>query len=175
MINDPLETAQINIKRGMTYESGKLTCRYKTNYWERYLQMFGGIGGNVMEDARYVYVNADKDGIALDGNNNYVLHFDKSQVPETKAFWSLTLYNNNFYLPTNLALNRHVLNTSHQLKYNADGSIDFYFQPASPGKEKERNWLPTPREGYFAIMRIYWPGEEILSGAWKAPTPVKIK
>ena len=173
--NDPVEMGKYFAKRGMTYETAKVCARFKTNYFERYIQMFGGIGGNLLEDAMYVWLKTDQDSISLDGNNKYLVHFDADKIPKTKAFWSLTLYNNDFYLPTNLALNRHVLNSSSKLKYNADGSIDFYFQPTSPGKEKESNWLPTPNEGYFVIMRIYWPGEDVLSGKWKAPVPKKIK
>lgn len=175
MKNDPVETAKAFAKRGMTYEAAKICSRFQTNYWERYMQMFGGIGGNLLEDAMYVWIKIDNNSAALDGNQKYVVHFEANQIPKTKAFWSLTLYNNDFYLPTNLALNRHVLNSSSQLKYNADGSLDFYFQQASPGKGKESNWLPTPKEGYFAIMRIYWPEGDVTSGKWKAPIPNKLK
>ena len=42
-------------------------------------------------------------------------------------------------------------------KFNADGSLDLYFQNESPGKDKEANWLPAPKGGFQPDMRLYAP------------------
>jgi hypothetical protein len=58
------------------------------------------------------------------------------------------------------------------LKNDTDGSLDIYIQHATPGKDKESNWLPSP-EGVFSLnFRFYLPAEQILNGTW-TPPPVK--
>jgi hypothetical protein len=54
-------------------------------------------------------------------------------------------------------------------KYNADGSLDLYFQNESPGKDKEANWLRAPKGGFNLTMRIYAPKSEALT---RNPPPV---
>ena len=64
------------------------------------------------------------------------------KLPEVKYFWSLTLYDLNNNLVKN-PINRYALwsNTS-GYKKAADGSLTFYVQNESPGKDKEANWRP---------------------------------
>src|SRR5262249_29241304 len=61
------------------------------------------------------------------------------------------------------------------LKTNEDGSLTLYVQKESPGKDRESNWLPGPDVPFYLVMRLYWPKEEALTGAWKPPggTPAK--
>ena len=59
---------------------------------------------------------------------------------------------------------------------NADGSLDLYIQNESPGKDKEANWLPAPKDKFVLMMRLYWPKENppsIIDGTWKPPAVVK--
>ena len=59
-----------------------------------------------------------------------------------------------------------------KLKANADGSVDLYVQNESPGKDKEANWLPAPKDEFVLMLRLYWPKEtppSMLDGSWKVP------
>ena len=43
-----------------------------------------------------------------------------------------------------------------QFVLNKDGSLTFYVQKESPGKDLESNWLPAP-DGPFMPSRLYGP------------------
>jgi hypothetical protein len=68
-------------------------------------------------------------------------------------------------------LHRYLLNstTLKSYKYEPDGSLTLYIQKNSPGKDKEANWLPAPDGPFYAIYRVYMPGEAVLNGTWKKP------
>lgn len=148
------------------------TGNYGQNYLQRAYITYVGLGANKPQDAIYPMTQVDADKKPLNGKNKYVIHFDKDKTPPVKGFWSLTMYNSEFYFVQN-PLNRYTLSPRNQLKYNPDGSLDLYIQNANPGKEKEANWLPAP-EGPFALMfRFYWPEESIIKGSWIPPKVTK--
>jgi hypothetical protein len=93
---DAPATAKMLAEKGMDHRLRTLQCRFGTAYFERYYLLFGGLGGNLMEDAVYFWLTLDTSGAKLNGNDKYIVHFDASQIPKTKAFWSLTLYDKNF-------------------------------------------------------------------------------
>ena len=142
-----------------------------TDYDLRALVAFLGLGANLPEDAIYPTSAVDGDGNPYNGANKYVMHFDKGQTPPVNAFWSLTMYSAEGYFVAN-PIDRYAIGNRNPLKYNADGSLDLYFQNVSPGKDKEANWLPAPAGAFNLLLRLYWPKEEMLKGNW-TPPPVK--
>jgi hypothetical protein len=141
-------------------------------YLKRAIVAQAGLGANVPEDAIYPINLADESGQRLDGANRYTLHFDKNGMPPADAFWSVTLYDNDGFQVGN-ALNRFAVSSWMPFKYNADGSLDLYFQNESPGADKEANWLPAPKGPFNLTMRIYAPKSEVLYGNWNPPPVTK--
>ncbi|MHC4573312.1 MAG: DUF1254 domain-containing protein [Planctomycetota bacterium] len=147
---------------------------YGNYYLKRAIVALVGLGANPPEDAIYPLLIADADGKPLDGNNKYVLHFDKSELPPARAFWSVTMYDGEGFPAAN-KIDRFAIGDRDKLKYNGDGSLDIYIQHESPGADKESNWLPAP-EGLLGVtMRIYWPQAEALDGRWNPPAVKRIK
>ena len=123
---------------------------YGNYYLKRAIVAQVGLGANLPEDAIYPLNLFDDTGKPLDGANKYTIHFDKGATPPVNAFWSITLYDSEGFQVAN-ALNRFAVSSWMPFKYNADGSLDLYFQNESPGKDKEANWLPAPK-GAFNLM-----------------------
>jgi hypothetical protein len=146
---------------------------YGTNYLLRAGVAKFGLGANSPEEAVYPSTFTDNQGQKLTGTNNYLIHFDKGQTPPVNAFWSITLYNNKSYLAEN-PINRYSISQHTEgLKYNPDGSLDIYIQHASPGADKESNWLPSPSGEFNLVLREYNPQDAILKGEYQI-TPVQL-
>lgn len=105
-----------------------------------------------------------------------MIHFDKGQFPPVKAFWSLTLYDPDFFFVPN-SINRYELSQRNKFITNKDGSVDMYLQTDSPGKAKETNWLPASKGKFVLLMRLYWPTStppSILDGSWTPPAAKRL-
>jgi hypothetical protein len=147
---------------------------YGTDYLMRALVTAIGLGANRPQDAVYPTSMKDAEGRKYSGANKYVMHFPKGQLPPVTGFWSLTMYNSEYFFVAN-PLNRYSISARQNLKSNPDGSTDLYIQNESPGKDKESNWLPAPAGDFVLMLRMYWPNEKspsIINGTWKIP-PVK--
>jgi len=159
---------------GWLYDT--VTGLYGTDYLNRALVTAIGLGANRPQDAIYPMSMKDADGSDYDGTQKYVMRFAKGQLPPVKGFWSLTMYDADFFFVAN-PLNRYSISARQKLKENADGSTDLYIQNESPGADKESNWLPAPKGRFQLMLRLYWPNEtppSIIDGTWSPPPAKKI-
>jgi hypothetical protein len=146
---------------------------YGTDYLQRALIAYIGVGGNLPEDAFYPIARFDGDGKPLNGADRYIMHFTAANLPpiNPRGFWSLTTYDNEYFLVPN-SINRYALSSRDKFKHNPDGSMDFNIQRDSPGAEKQSNWLPVPDGEFILMLRLYWPKDEAINGGW-VPPPVR--
>jgi len=159
---------------GWLYDT--VTGLYGTDYLNRALVTAIGLGANLPQDAIYPMSLKDADGSDYEGKNKYVMRFAKGQLPPVKGFWSLTMYDADFFFVAN-PLNRYSISARQKLKENADGSTDLYIQNESPGADRESNWLPAPKGKFQLMLRLYWPTEtppSIIDGTWSPPPAKKV-
>jgi len=153
------------------------TGEYGTDYLQRALISAIGLGANLPQDAVFPTSEMDAQDQPYDGVYSYVMHFDKGQLPPVNGFWSLTMYDADYFLVDN-PLNRYTLSARNDLEVNADGSVDLYLQHENPGPEKEANWLPAPAGKFIPMLRLYWPQEtspSIIDGSWQVPAIKKMQ
>jgi len=144
---------------------------YGVNYIQRALVTAIGLGANRPQDAVYPTSEGPTILSSYTGEKKYVMHFDKGQLPPVNGFWSLTMYDKDYFFVPN-PINRYSISARQDLKPNPDGSVNLYIQNESPGPDQESNWLPAPKDKFILMLRLYWPKEtppSILDGTWKIP------
>ncbi len=144
---------------------------YGTDYLMRALVTAIGLGANRPQDAVYPTSLKAADGEDYNGANRYVMRFAPGQLPPATGFWSITMYDADYFFVAN-PLNRYSISARQDLKRNPDGSVDILIQHASPGAGREANWLPAPAGKFILMLRLYWPNEHdpsILDGSWTIP------
>jgi hypothetical protein len=142
-----------------------------------------GIYGNDAEEAMYPMTRHAIGGEPIDCSAGaYTLTFSAGGLPPVNAFWSVTMYDSKTQLLTKNPIDRYLINSPMLpgMKKNPDGSLTIYIQHASPGADKESNWLPAPDGPVYLVMRLYWPKKNPPSilpagkGEWKPPGVVKV-
>lgn len=162
--------------RGITYESRWNKVAEGTYHHEYLDRAAGALGGLFVHDyveAIYYstyesYVPATIEGQPgtgelFDSSNQYVLHFDKGELPSTEdnGFWSITIYGPDFQLVANDINRFSISDRTEGVITNEDGSVDFYIQSECPTDAIEKqNWLPCPKDPgqlFRLNYRIYLP------------------
>jgi len=164
-------TNQNKVVNGWTYnpqnwcrmaESGDFLGRSATQ------SLSGGIE-NCVEEAVKLRVFTDQNGNDLNGADRYVLKFSKEQIPQVDAFWSITLYDNNYNLVLSSSNKFAIRDIDPDLKYGEDGSLTIYLQNQPP-EEANTNWIPTPDSSNFNLFfRAYLPAQSFIDQTYVPP------
>jgi hypothetical protein len=126
------------------------------------------VWGDLPSEVLFPMVRTDVNGQPLTGNRKYTLHFHTGQLPPAR-YWRISMYDLDGFFVGNPIRRYGIGNMAEKLEPNPDGSLTINIQNESPGKSKETNWLPAPKEGFFLMMRMYQPEEKMYRGAYVLP------
>ena len=145
----------------------------RSKYLVRALAAMIGLYGNDAVEAYYPIGNNDASGKLLDGSKHrYVMRFEKGELPQVDAFWSMTMYSLPNQLMVANPINRYSIGDRSKLEYGKDGSLTIYIQHDPPGKKRSSNWLPSPDGPFSLQFRMYMPKPEALDPLY-LPPPVE--
>jgi hypothetical protein len=130
------------------------------DYLSRLCVAVFGLTANSAKQAIYYSGVLDGNNQPMTGAKKYTLTLTQPMAyaaPIPPGFWSVTMYDKATSYTTPNAINRYHLADYDNLTKNSDGSITMYLQYDNPGKDKEANWLPTPKGDFYLIFRNYAP------------------
>jgi hypothetical protein len=135
---------------------------------------FGYVWGDSASEILFPMARTDDQGKSLSGANKYVLHFPKGQLPPAK-YWRISMYDPNGFFIRNPINRFGIGNMAEKLATDSQGDLAIFIQNESPGKDKETNWLPAPKDGFFLVMRVNQPEERMYRGDYIIPPVTKAK
>lgn len=151
-----------------------------TDYLSRLDVAVFGLTANAVHEAIYYSGVLDGNNEPMTGAKKYTITFKGPMLyakPVPPGFWSVTMYDKQTSYTVPNPINRYSLGSQSDLKKNPDGSFTMYLQATSPGKDKESNWLPTPKGPFYLILRNYAPVPELATAlenpaTFEGPPPV---
>jgi hypothetical protein len=145
----------------------------QTRYLVRAGAAYGGLYGNDLEEAYYPSTVVDAATNILNGaSNNYVLKFLPEQLPRVNAFWSITMYDTNQLMVSNVISRYSIGDRTSGLVTN-NGTLEIYLQRDTPAPDKTSNWLPAPDGPFSLTLRMYLPQPQALNPLYAPPAVSK--
>ena len=139
---------------------GLMGRRGKVDEARRHLVAAAGWGLNPDEDATYFMYAGEHDAA-----KGYTATYE---VPENRAFWSITVYGADGYMKSENA----ILNSTN-VKLNPDGTFTVHFGSKELCGDVPNRLDVTP--GWNFVMRVYRPGPSVLDGSYVLPAAKPIK
>ncbi|MFM0077198.1 DUF1254 domain-containing protein [Paraburkholderia nemoris] len=128
------------------------------------------IGALGVEEAMYVAADCDSEGRPLDGRYTYELSFPPDGLPQSQAFWSITMYDKASCMLVDNMIDRYSIgDRSPQLRYDQHGlSLRLSATPPADASTQS-NWLPAPNGFFYIMLRIYIPSAAHLEQRFPYP------
>ena len=145
-----------------------LLGRWGDNILMRATVAMKGLGALAASETLYAQADFDAHSEALSGQRSYRLRFEAGQLPPADAFWSVSLYGEDRYFVPNPIGRYAIGDRSTGLHFGSDGSLTLQIQHQCPA-EGPANWLPAPQGGFYLILRLYHPREDMLRGRYDIP------
>ena len=162
LVTDGVKYSQ---KLGQWNYYGKPIGDFGTAYTYRAMVALAGLGANPVEVAIYPRTGVDENGVPLNGEKTYTLHFESLPPTLERGFWSVTSYGEEDFLIDN-PIHRYCINDRSAFELNEDGTLDIILSKEAP--EDTANWLPVSDRGFHLFMRIYLPDMTTLN-TWQPP------
>ncbi|OED44950.1 hypothetical protein ACH42_06190, partial [Endozoicomonas sp. (ex Bugula neritina AB1)] len=112
---------------------------------------FLGQWGLPAYEATYRQGRFDQNGQQVSGQHDYTMTFD---APDVSEFWSVTVYSMDDRLMASNDMDR-FSRGDRTLKKNSDGTYTITLGSDTKGRENDSNFLPTPDDEYYLILRMY--------------------
>jgi hypothetical protein len=169
---DPLSSTRMFGTRDFLTRTARDAFGLETPYLPRAAGALLGLYGNSAAEAMYPLYVTDVEGRPLDASTSrYELRFPPDGLPPARAFWSLTMYDGQTQLLIDNEIDRYVINSAmlDDLPREPDGSLLLLIQSDPPPPARRVQWLPAPEGPFYAVLRLYGPEQEALTGAWSPP------
>jgi hypothetical protein len=141
---------------------------YGTDYMSRMAVAKSNIFVNRPREAKYFYLEVDKYGERLNGNQKYEIVLNPDQLPKNQGFWSLTVYDEHHHLVENdKQCSSFAIATQESLEDHSEG-IRVMLCSERPEREGVR-WIPIPKGVFTLYLRVYSPSESVAQGEWSPP------
>ncbi len=150
---------------GINYTLG----RFGTDYLGRACTAAKGLGGLSSDEALYAMADYDGARQRLDGRHAYRLRFEAGALPPVDAFWSVSLYGEDFFFVDNPIARHAIGDRTPGLVRMPDGALELLIQHATPPDAQRANWLPAPAGPFYLILRLYHPRDEAVNRSYRIP------
>ena len=134
---------------------------------------------NDFHEALYFIRGTDAADAFLFGRYRYTMTFRLARcrrwTPSSGGFWSLTMYDQDYYMPADSPNGRHNIGTvnldANELTFARDGSLTLHLSHEPPTDQAaQANWLPAPDGQFALIVRAYVPTEPLLTARTRCRT-----